>query len=174
MGNITFPAVTICFDDYFYYFAKKFQAENKCSNPELLPLDYIDYAEVCLKDGLKTDSSTESEYFGNLFSSYDDKIEAQPFESMNELLEGLRLNVTDVIKFFNFGNRIVASGILSPKERVAKIQEFWKPTIEYREGMCFTFDPKSHELDLVPPNYFMGPPRKQALSLNIEFKVKCM
>jgi hypothetical protein len=59
-------------------------------------------------------------------------------------LENAKLNVTDMIHSFNFGDRIRASrDSLSRRELHEIITELWTETIHPQLGHCYTFDPKA-------------------------------
>ena len=65
----------------------------------------------------------------------------------------------------------MVEGVRPDNERVEVINEFWKPYIDHRHGMCFTFDPSLHGFELLSSTYSIGLDRQETLSLIIEFQV---
>ena len=160
-GNIDFPAITICLDK-FQWVALSRMTKN-CSVTWNQIESFSDGLGYCTAEN--TDNDTEYDYYssgsyGNLFAQEEEK--TYPFENIEDFLNVSKtFDIDDILNGFTFGYRKDRQGRanyianfekykLTQEEKISKgtkkflLDEYWKPTIHFDKGFCYTFEPKTY------------------------------
>ena len=168
-GNYAFPAVTICLDSFERIVNSPNGMKNKCSGVH--PQFYMSL-KVCTSEnkGKQSEETTEGGgMFGNMFDE-------EPKEKIVKyyLIEDL-INTSKMIGPSDFLTKFTFENIQLMKNQKHDewgeiLNNYWKPTLHYEKGFCFTFDPKEHEMKLVP--IFDNPDLKFRLGFKV-INTKC-
>ena len=101
----------------------------------------------CVDNGkLDVTATTESNYgFGGLWGSYNyygESFEVSKFTSFDALYDSIKLDVSDILKEFFFGEKIRVTSYMTEENKKQVLKEEWAEKLHYEHGFCYTFDPK--------------------------------
>ena len=169
-GNIDFPAITICLDK-FDWVALSNRMNKNCSAGWKDLESFSGALSSCTAKNTATNSSdtdndTEYDYYsGGIFGNFDIPKEEEkiyPFESIDDFLNVSKtFDIDDILNGFTFGYRKDRQGRtnyianfekykLTQEEKISKgtkkflLDKYWKPSIHFDHGFCYTFEPKTY------------------------------
>ena len=141
-----FPAITICLDEFEWLDkSESGPLKNNCSDgkEKVAISNFYEALMFCLNDKMPLEKSTTTEenYFGGMFDLYDEE-DFIKYASIEELLEGIKINIDDILYEFYFGGYIHISPYQMTIDGRNLLRADWKAELHYRYGYCYTFDPK--------------------------------
>ena len=129
--------------------------KNNCSDgkEKVAISNFYETLMFCLEDKapLEKSTTTEENYFGGMFDLYDEE-DFLKYASIEELLEGIKINIDDVLYEFYFGGYVHISPYQMTIDGRDLLRADWKAKLHYQYGFCYTFDPKDHGKSMVPIN----------------------
>ena len=149
-GNIDFPAITICLDSFQWVVFSKIL--NNCSTNSILK--FSEALKYCTNDNTQSQTTTTTwcgGLFGCTFNEEEDKI--YPFKTVEDFLNASKMpDITDILSGFHFGqtgliNKImVDKNVLNEEDEYRRklLKQYWKPTLHFKRGFCYTFEPKKY------------------------------
>ena len=160
LSNLIFPAITICPRNFRIHLESiLFYTEDKrCSLPYAT---FYEFLSQCTSSGTSskttTTTTTTTTGFGDLFGGYDDEIPSKDFESVMEFMNVTKVEVSEMIREFQYGDeiRISISG-LSESSRKEYLNSIWIPTFDAINGPCYTFDPARQNISLLASGTKVG------------------
>ena len=174
-GYIDFPAMTICLNSFKWI--RKTAMSNNCSYYGAGT--FADALSYCTDDNSQsqtTTTKTTTTWCGGMFmvgcSNIDDGNEnkAYPFKNVEDLLDASKMiSITDILSGFQFGQTNLRNKImLGQNNLISDVKEgllyYWKPTLHYDNGFCYTFEPKRNSKF---PVLYKG----ELLSITLNFEV---
>ena len=123
-------------------------------------LSALEYCTFTYNDTIKTRPKRGLDFgIGNNMLKEKDVV--YPFENIEDFLHVSKMiEITDILKSFVFANDTENNITI---ENLEQMNTYWKPTLHFENGLCYTFDPKNH-------GRFQANP-ENLLSLQIEFDV---
>ena len=170
-GNLIYPAITICLRNFHSHLQSILLGNNqrRCSG---LVVNYESFLQACISMGTSdssttTTTTTESFYgFGDWFGDDDDNYEL--FETVEEFMNGTKVEIFDVIKTFEFGSELKVTKI-DEELRKETLNRIWSLTFDKDVGPCFTFDPARHNVSFMPSFDDFGEPLRIVIELSVSF-----
>ena len=102
----------------------------------------------CTHDSYQEDTeTTTSEVFGNLFQNDQPTVKPDKFTNIEEVLNATKIEISDILRLFEFGTEVIISENLGKSERKESLEEYWIESIWPSKGFCYTFDAKLQNLD---------------------------
>ena len=102
----------------------------------------------CTHDSFQEDTeTTTSEVFGNLFQNDQPTVKPDKFTNIEEVLNATKIEISDILRLFEFGTEVIISENLGKSERKESLEEYWIESIWPSKGFCYTFDAKLQNLD---------------------------
>ena len=119
--------------------------KNNCSDgkEKVAISNFYEALMFCLNDKMPLEKSTTTEenYFGGMFDLYDEE-DFLKYASIEELLEGIKINIDDILYEFYFGGYIHISPYQMTIDGRDLLRADWKAKLHYQYGFCYTFDPR--------------------------------
>lgn len=145
--------MTICLDGFQRIASKEIQKYN-CSDTQwgstAIDINYFfQTLYYCVDEGMLETTTTEANVFGGLFGShnyYGESFEVSKFATLDELYHSIKLDISDILHGFRFGNLIH----MTKGNRIQILKEDWAEKLHYDYGFCYTFDPKKLSKHLTP------------------------
>ena len=147
-GNIDFPAISICLNSFKWVAWSRML--NNCSTNAIF--DVSAALKYCTNDNTQSQTTTTTwcgGLFGCTFNEEEDKI--YPFKTVEDFLNASKMpDITDILSGFHFGqtglnNKImVDKNIFNGLDRRSLLKQYWKPTLHFKRGFCYTFEPKKY------------------------------
>ena len=110
----------------------------------------------CIEPESNGDDDDEYYYhssYGGLFYEVDS---TEKFTNIEDFMKAARyIDIGDMIHRFRFGHGNHSNSILIDKGGMGEagnsfLKQFWFPTIHYKWGICYSFEPKNHGLGMIP------------------------
>ena len=164
-GNFDFPAVTICLESFNKITLSQNGMKYKCFGSDFSIANYnflsaLKYCTFIYNDTIKTRPKRGLD-LGISNNIFNEKDVVYPFENIEDFLHvSNMIEMTDILKSFVFANGTEKNITIENSEQM---KTYWKPTLHFENGLCYTFDPKKH-------GRFQANP-ENLLSLQIEFDV---
>ena len=143
--------MTICLDSFGHIISNELVKYN-CSDTQWGQFDgnipisaFFQTLYYCVYEGILDDkTTTEANYgFGGLWGDYyDESIEVSKFASLDELYDSIKLDISDILKEFFFGEKIRVTSYMTEENKKQVLKEEWAEKLHYEHGFCYTFDPK--------------------------------
>ena len=170
-GNLIFPAITICLRNFASHL-QSILLDNDQRRCSVYVADYESFLDACISMGTSdssttTTTTTESFYgFGDWFD--EDEVNYELFETVEEFMNGTRVEIFDVIETFEFGSEFkVTRNYEELRKQILK--ELWIPTFDKEMGPCFTFDPSRHNVSFMPISDRFGEPVRIVIEFSVSF-----
>ena len=90
------------------------------------------------------------------------------FETVEEFMNGTKVEIFDVIKTFEFGSEFKVTKI-DEELRKETLNRLWILTFDKDVGPCFTFDPSRHNVSFMPSFDGVGEPLRIVIELSVSF-----
>ena len=168
-GNFDFPAITICLGS-FNWITMSPKMINNCSRTTFyifgtgkkLYVPIASFYKALIK--CTADKNQYPITITPLWGNEEDVI--YPFKTVEDVLHVSKLlEIHDILKSFIFakGNDKNITVYELEEERIKLMNKYWKPTLHFERGFCYTFDPKLHGIFQANP--------ENLLSLDLSFDV---
>ena len=150
-GNIEFPAISICLDSFKWVVLSGIS--KNCSTSAANIPRLTDALRYCTDDNTESQETTTTwcgGLFGCIFNEEEEDI-YYPFKNVEDLLDASKIiDITDILSGFQFGQtKLLSRKILVDRNtndeiRKERLREYWKPTLNFERGFCYTFEPKKY------------------------------
>lgn len=168
-GNFDFPAITICLGT-FNWITLSPQMIANCSRITFYSLatGKMLYADINSFYKALIQCTADKNHFPittTPFLSNKEQV-IYPFKTIEEFLDVSKmLEIHDILESFMFARGHDKNITVDQwdEERIKLMNKYWKPTLHYEKGLCYTFDPKVY-------GTFQANP-ENLLSLDLSFDV---
>ena len=149
MGNISFPAITICLKSFGFMAAKANKDFVKhCSRKSFNFYERIYFYCYKLREEneLLDQSSNKNEDYSYYFPEWIEATEKpeviEYFHSIEEAMNASHIKIHDFLYEYSFGDVIgVQNSGYTYGSKIQQLKEDWLESLDYSVGTCYTFDP---------------------------------
>ena len=115
---------------------------------------FIDMLSYCTEPE-SNDEYEGYEYYGSFGGLFYQEDKTEKFSTIADFMEAANyIRIGDMINTFRFGigdhKLTIERGVGREEERNSDLEKFWIPTIHYRLGLCYSFEPNNHGFGMVP------------------------